>query len=366
MDTKKQKWIRIGVIALVILAAIFFYKLRGVLWPFVFAFFIAYILNPWVDFFQRRRLSRTVSVAIVFALVVLILSATLLILVPQIMNEVNQVRAKFPQYAEVIRSRLLPWMQSWLEEHPDIYKNMMDYYEKSLKPRIPSLLTPVLTFLGSMFSGFVNFIVEMLNVLLVPVLAFYMLSDFPRMKQRFMELFPPRHQPAVQTKIHEVDEALGGYLRGQLTVSLCLAVIYIIGLLILGVPLAIPIGLFSGLANMVPYLGFIMGISLSFIFSFVDNQDWHRLIWIVVVYTFAQVMEGVLISPLIVGKRTGLHPVLIMLALVVGGTLFGFMGMILAVPVFAMASVFIKSAYFWYLNSEWYQEHKSPKPTIAE
>ncbi len=366
MDAKKQRWMRIGVIVLAVLTAMFFYKLRGVLWPFVFAFFIAYILNPWVDFFQRRRLSRTVSVVIVFALVSIILLATMLILVPQIMNEYAHVREKLPQYIEVVRSKLMPRVQTWLQDHPDIYTNLQNYYEKTLKPRIPTFLTPILRFLGSMFSGFVNFIVEMLNVLLVPVLAFYMLADFPKIKQRFMELFPPRHQPVVQTKINEVDDALGGYLRGQLTVSLCLAVIYIIGLLILGVPLAIPIGIFSGLANMVPYLGFIMGISLSFIFSFVDNQDWHRLVWIVVVYSLAQLMEGVLISPLIVGKRTGLPPVLIMLALVVGGTLFGFMGMILAVPVFAMASVFIKSAYYWYLNSEWYQEHKSPKPTIAE
>jgi predicted PurR-regulated permease PerM len=282
------------------------------------------------------------------------------------MNEAEQVRQKLPHYVEVVRTKLLPRFQVWLDHHPDIYKNLQQYYENSLKPRIPTLLAPVLAFLGSMFSGFANFIVEMLNVLLVPVLAFYMLSDFPRIKQRFLELFPRRHQSTVVTKINEVDDALGGYLRGQLTVSLCLAVIYVIGLLILGVPLAVPIGLFSGLANMVPYLGFIMGISLSFLFSFVDNQDWHRLIWIVVVYTFAQLMEGVVISPLIVGKKTGLHPVLIMLALVVGGTLFGFMGMILAVPVFAMATVFIKSAYNWYLNSEWYLEHKSPKPTIAE
>ena len=357
---------RIGVIAVIILAAIFFYTLRGVLWPFVFSFFIAYILNPWVDFFQRRRFSRTVSVFIVFGIVVVMFIGFLLILVPQIMTEVDHVREKFPQYVEVARSKLLPWFQDWLKEHPDIQKNMQDYYEKSLKPRIPALLTPVLAFLGSMFSGVASFIVEMLNVLLVPVLAFYMLSDFPRIKQRFMELFPPRHQSSVQTKIVEVDDALGGYLRGQLTVSLCLAVIYIIGLLILRVPLAIPIGIFSGLANMVPYLGIILGISISFIFSFVDNQDWHRLIWIVVVYSLAQLLEGVAIGPLIVGKRTGLHPVLIMLALVVGGTLFGFIGMLLAVPVFAMASVFIKSAYFWYLNSEWYQERKTPKPTIAE
>ncbi len=336
------------------------------MWPFIFAFFIAYILNPWVDFFQRRRLSRSLSVFIVFALVALILIVSIWILVPQMIRESAEVRSRFPQYIEVIRSRLLPWVQSWLEQHPDISAYVQEFYEKSLKPMIPGLLAPVVRFLGSMFSGVVNFIVAMLNVLLVPVLAYYMLSDFPLIKQRFIDLIPLRHQERVRGKISEVDAALGQYLRGQLTVSLALAAIYIVGLLILRVPLAIPIGIFSGLANMVPYLGFILGISLSFLFSFVDNQEWQRLVGIVVVYAFAQFMEGIFIGPLVVGKRTGLHPVVIMLSLIIGGTLFGFMGMLLAVPFVAVGSVFVKSAYDWYVTSDWYSHGKVQKPTIAE
>jgi sporulation integral membrane protein YtvI len=366
MNGKQRKWFRFIVLAALIVAIIFFYSLRSVLWPFIFAFFIAYILNPWVNFFQRRRLSRNLSVFIVFTIVTLIIVLSIWILVPQMIRETADVRAKLPQYIQVIRLKLLPWVQNYLQQHPDINAYMQDYYEKALKPKLPVLFAPVLHFLGTMFSGFVNFIVEMLNVLLVPVLAFYMLSDFPLIKQHFMNMIPPRHQERVRAKIGEVDSAMGQYLRGQLTVSLCLAVIYIIGLLILRVPLAVPIGLFSGLANLVPYLGFILGISLSFLFSFVDNQQWQRLVFIVIVYAFAQLMEGTIIGPKVVGKRTGLHPVVIMMALVIGGTLFGFMGMVLAVPFVAVASVFVKSAYDWYLTSDWYSHGKTVKPTIAE
>jgi predicted PurR-regulated permease PerM len=159
--------------------------------------------------------------------------------------------------------------------------------------------------------------------------------------------------------LKDVDEALSQYLRGQLSVSMVLAVIYTIGLLVLRVPLAIPIGFFSGLANMVPYLGFVLGISASMFFSFVDNQEWQRLIWIVAVYAFAQLLEGTVVGPLFVSKSTGLHPVIIMLALVIGGSLFGFMGMLLAVPFMAVASVFVKSTYMAYLNSTWYQQRKA-------
>jgi predicted PurR-regulated permease PerM len=366
MNGKQRKWFRFIVLAALLAAIIFFYSLRNVLWPFIFAFFIAYILNPWVDFLQRRRLPRSLSVAIVFTVVVLMIVLAFWILVPQIVRETADVRAKFPQYIQVIRLKLLPWVQHYLEQHPDMNGYVMDYYEKTLKPKLPGLFAPVLKFLGTMFSGFANFIVEMLNLLLVPVLAFYMLSDFPLIKRRFMEMIPPRHQERVRTKIGEVDSALGQYLRGQLTVSMFLAVIYIIGLLILRVPLAVPIGFFSGLANLVPYLGFILGISLSFFFSFVDNQSWQRLVLIVLVYAFAQLMEGTIIGPRVVGKRTGLHPVIIMLSLVIGGTLFGFMGMILAVPFVAVASVFVKSAYDRYVTSDWYSHGKAVKPTIAE
>jgi predicted PurR-regulated permease PerM len=304
-------------------------------------------------------------VVIVFTIVVLIIVLLIWILVPQIVRETADVRSKFPQYIQVIRLKFLPWVQNYLQQHPDVNAYVQDYYEKALKPKLPALFAPVLHFLATMFSGFVNFIVEMLNVLLVPVLAFYMLSDFPMIKHRFIDVIPSRHQQKVRTKIAEVDSALGQYLRGQLTVSMFLAAIYCIGLLILRVPLAVPIGIFSGLANMVPYLGFILGISLSFFFSFVDNQQWQRLVLIVVVYAFAQLMEGTIIGPRVVGKRTGLHPVVIMLSLVIGGTLFGFMGMILAVPFVAVASVFVKSAYDWYITSDWYS-HKTVKPTIAE
>src|SRR5262245_54714722 len=161
MNGKQRKWFRFFIIAALLVAILFFYKLRSVLWPFIFAFFIAYILNPWVDFFQRRRLSRNLSVFIVFIIVTLIIVLSIWILVPQIIRETADVRAKFPQYIQVIRLKLLPWVQNYLQQHPDINAYVQEYYEKTLKPKLPALFAPVFHFLASMFSGFANFIVEM-------------------------------------------------------------------------------------------------------------------------------------------------------------------------------------------------------------
>jgi predicted PurR-regulated permease PerM len=365
---RRRRWLISAVIAaFVAILVIFFYRLRSVLWPFIFAFFIAYIFNPWIDFLQRKGVPRVAAILLVLTGFSLVIVLFVVLLFPQMSSEIGQAASKFPQYAEVIRSKTAPYLQDFVMRHPELTRQIENYYNMNLKQKLPSLLTPVLNFVGTMFSGFVNFIVTMLNLLLVPVLAFYMLKDFPQMKERIIEMIPPRHEERFRKKLSEVDSALSQYLRGQLTVSLALASIYTIGLLILGVPLAIPIGLFSGLANMVPYLGFILGISLSMLLSFVDNQEWQRLIWIIALYAFAQLNEGTWIGPLVVGRRTGLHPVVIMLALVIGGTLFGFMGMILSVPFMAVASVFIKTAHESYLNSDWFKSrHPAKALTIAE
>ncbi len=364
LDQKRRRWIRIGIAIGLAGICASVYLLRSVLWPFVFAFFIAYILNPWINFLQRKRFPRTFAIIVVMVGFVLTLVLACLIVIPEAGREFSRVAQKFPEYAAVVKSRVAPWIDNTLREHPDLRSQIEQYYNTSLKQKIPALLKPVFDFFATMFSGALNFIIVLLNLALVPVLAFYLMKDFGAIVDRGLDLIPPRHREIVVTRIKEVDIALSQYLRGQLSVSLALSVIYIIGLLILGVPLAVPIGIFSGLANMVPYLGFVLGICASLFFSFVDNQEWQRLIWIVGVYGFAQLLEGIVISPLFVGKSTGLHPVVIMLALVIGGTLFGFMGMLLAVPFVAVASVFVKSAYSSYLNSRWYQQQQQQQQGV--
>lgn len=358
---KIRKWIRIGIIAALIAVAVFIYSLRDVLWPFIFAFFIAYIFNPWIDWLERKRFSRTFAILMVMIGFALVLIVGAILIFPSISHEIVLAREKLPRWIQVIRVKAGPWVQDLTMRHPEIASQIEEYANNNLRQKLPLLLSPVFHFLKSMFSGVLNFFIMLLNLVLVPVLAFYLMKDFQGVEERFFELIPPRYLDGFKRRLGEVDTALSSYIRGQLTVSLVLAMIYTIGLLILGVPLAIPIGLFSGLANMVPYLGFVLGISTSMILSFLDNQQWQRLVGILIVYSVAQLLEGVWIGPHFTGKSTGLHPLVVMLSLVIGGTLFGFMGMVLAVPFVAVGSVFSKAAYEAYLNSQFYSQHRQKK-----
>ena len=353
---QKRRWIRVVLFVAIIGLFLLFYFLRGVLWPFVFAFLIAYIIDPWVEFIARSGLPRLAAICIVLAGLLLLFAVFSVLIFPRIGQETSHAAEKFPHYMEVVKNKMGPWLKDLSDRYPEEAAQVEQYFNQTLRPKLPLLLAPIWDSLRYMFSGVVNFIVMMLNLLLVPVLTFYLLKDFPRIREASVELLPPRHREKIEHWAREANDALSQYLRGQLSVSLALGLIYTAGLLILGVPLAIPVGLLSGLANMVPYLGFILGIGASLLLSFVDNQDWHRLIWIVLLYAFAQLMEGTWMGPLLVGRRTGLHPVVIMLALVIGGTLFGFMGMLLAVPFMAVASVFLKASYETYLKSDWYHK----------
>ncbi len=364
---KRKRWIRAAVVCLILAIFISLYSLRGVLWPFIFAFFIAYILDPWIEFLHRKGIPRVIAVFLVLIGVALVLVSSLIVLIPMVSKEAANTAAKFPQYAEVFRTKMAPWIQNYISAHPWIAEEAQKYFDSSIKPAIPKLVTPALNAVGTMFSSFAGFIIMMLNFLLVPVVAFYMLLDFAELKRKAIEMLPPRHQERLVQWFNDADDALSQYLRGQLSVSLALGVIYTIGLLILGVPLAIPVGILSGIGNMVPYLGFILGISASMLLSFLENQEWQRLIWIIALFVFAQIQEGTWLSPLLVGKRTGLHPVVVMLSLVVGGTLFGFMGMLLAIPFMSVAVVFLKSGYESYLSSGWYHKDKPvPVPSKEE
>ena len=362
----KKRWVRLGIIILIVAIFAALYSLRGVLWPFIFAFFIAYILDPWVEFLHRKKLPRSAAVFLVLIGGAALFVIFLVLLIPMISREISHTAARLPEHTEAFKTKMAPWIQNWISNHPDLITEAQKYFENNIKPAIPRVISPVFLFLATMFSSLAGFVVMMLNLLLVPVLAFYLLLDFPVMKEKAIQMLPPRHQSRVIHWFNEADEALSQYLRGQLSVAIALGVIYAIGLLILGVPLAIPVGLLSGLGNMVPYLGFILGILTSMILSFVDNQQWQRLVWVVALFVFAQIQKGTWLSPLLVGKRTGLHPVVIMLSLVIGGTLFGFMGMLLAVPVMSVAVVFFKAAYESYLASSWYQKDIPPPVAVQE
>ena len=193
----------------------------------------------------------------------------------------------------------------------------------------------------SIFSGVTNFIIGILNIIMFPVFTYYFMRDYHKIAQGFYRLFPPDWRLEMQNWMGEIDDVLGRFLRGQFTIAATLALIYSIGLSILGIPMGIVLGMMAGIANMVPYMSVVVGLIPAMLFSLMDSPNLWRLGWILLLFIGGQMLEGLYLSPKIMGGEVGLHPIVVIVAIIVGGTLFGLAGLILAVPVTAVLKVIL-------------------------
>jgi len=192
------------------------------------------------------------------------------------------------------------------------------------------------------------------NLILIPVLTFYLLRDWDDLVARFRELLPRKHADKIIKISGECDDMLAGFLRGQLMVMLALSIMYCIGLTFIGLDLALLIGVIAGIVSFVPYLGLFIGILLAGLAAYLQFQEWLPILWVVLIFGFAQTVEGMFLTPRFVGERIGLHPVAVIFAVMAGGTLFGFVGVLLALPVAAVVMVLLRHAHHRYLNSHLY------------
>jgi predicted PurR-regulated permease PerM len=191
-------------------------------------------------------------------------------------------------------------------------------------------------------------------MVLIPVLTFYLLRDWDILVARFRELLPRRHAEKVTQISLECDDMLAGFIRGQLLVMSALSLIYTVGLMIIGVELALLLGVIAGVVSFVPYLGLIVGVVLSGLAALLQFGDWMPVVYVVIVFSVAQMIEGMVLTPRFVGERIGLHPVAVIFAVLAGGQLFGFTGVLLALPVAAVVVVLLKHAHERYVSSDLY------------
>lgn len=344
----------LGVLALLVLAGVF-YAARSVVIPFMLALLLAYFLDPAADYLERRRLSRSLSVVVVFVGFLLVAGVLLAFLVPAVKSEVAELQRLFPRYAQGLYQLL-----------PDQVLEMLDIAGASdlqaLFQRLLELgrnlsfdvIGQVALFVSKAFSSTLSFILTVIGYFIIPVYLFYLLRDFDRMKQSAVALVPERYRQGVIDLAGDVDVVLSGFIRGQLTVCLVLAVLYSIGLVIIGIDLALLIGILSGLAFIIPYLGTILGIVFAGTMAIVKFGDLLHPLLVVGWFGLVQGLEGTVITPRIVGNRVGLHPVGTILAVLLGGELFGFLGLLLAVPVVASGLVLFRAALDRYRETSFY------------
>lgn len=354
MKTEKSKtsWVVFGVAALGVVLLL--YLLRSLIAPMVIALLIAYAFNPLVNKLQKLKISRTLSITILsFCLLV---GAGLLLIYTAIVvkEEVVVFWERMPQYTQTYEQKLRPWIANTFDwETPKDFQELLGQLKGKLKD--PDLMKPLSTFLAQGLTNFISFLVNLLSLLIIPVFSFYLLSDYPTFYKRIEPYVPLRHRSRFQSLLNEIDGALGGFIRGQLLVCLIVGALTSLGLYLVGVDLAFIIGMASGLANIVPYLGLIAGIFTSSLMAFLKFGDFTHPLMAVGVYAVVQTIDGFFITPRIVGKKVGLGPVIIISGLVVGGNLFGFVGILLAVPAMAVLKVLVKQLLDSYLRSSFYR-----------
>jgi predicted PurR-regulated permease PerM len=332
-----------GAILLLFLLAFFLYLVRAVAVPFLLALVLAYFLDPAADALERRKVPRTVAVVLVFALFLLVAGGAVAFLAPALREEMRHMQAALPEYAQSLY-RLLP--QSVFDllgvSRGEELETLFDRVLAGTRNLSFDVFNQVAVFLSRAFSSTLGFLLAVLGYLIIPVYLFYLLRDFDRMREGILELFPPRHRPEIVDLAGQIDRVLGGFIRGQLTVCLILGILYSAGLAAIGVDLALMIGLISGVAFIIPYLGTILGIVLAGIMAAAEFRDLLHPLLVIGWFSLVQGLEGTVITPRLVGNRVGLHPLTTILAVLVGGDLFGFLGLLLAVPVTASANVVLR------------------------
>lgn len=327
---------------------------RGVLTPFLMAFFLAYLFDPLVTSLERKRVPRTVAIISLLAslLSALVLIGILLFPVLRLQSEV--LIYNIPSYIETIREWLVPLIERIYRTDPARLRFILTEVLSRLGDLPVKILQSTTNFLWGAFSNLFNIAIFLLNLLITPVATFYLLKDFSRIKESLFDYCPLPMKESVLAILGEIDDVLSGFLRGQLVVALILALLYSTGLVICQVPLGILLGIVAGMANIIPYLGVIVGLVPSLFLSFLQFGDWQHPLGVVVVFGVAQALEGTLITPRVVGDRLGLHPVAIMVVVLLGAHLLGFLGILLAVPAAAVGNIFLKRARVQYQQSSFF------------
>jgi predicted PurR-regulated permease PerM len=347
-------------LAITVVIALVIWLLAPVLMPFAVAAMLAYLGDPMANRLERLGIGRTLAVSIVFVVLILIIGASLLLLVPLIARQVENLVENFPRYVEWARDTVLPWLQAKLHLDPKAFDT--DRLVAEIKENIGSIGTVI----GKLSRSGFGVVMWLTNLVLIPVVWFYLLRDWDRLVAWIDRMLPRSIEPTIAHLARESDAVLGAFVRGQLLVMLALAIYYGVALTLIGISVGPLIGMVAGLLSFVPYLGFITGFAAAIIASLVQHGDWTHLLMVVGVFVIGQLLEGYVLVPRLVGEKIGLHPVAVIFAVLAGGYLFGFLGVLLALPAASVILVLLRYLAQRYKQSDLYTEEGEPDSVIAE
>ena len=335
---------------------ILIYFSGSIILPVFIALILTYILNPLVAMLAKRGVNRTVAIATVFCALILLATIALFLFITSLKAELSTVQINLPEYAARLYRIIPDQIKTWLDiETPEKAYQQLNAALQELRGVSFNLFRETFAVVSRAFTSTLAFVLTLLGYLITPVYLYYFLSDLPEMKAGLLGFVPERFREAVRGKVKEVNEVLSAFVSGQLSVCAILAVLYSSGLYVIGIDLALLIGTMAGALFIIPYLGTIFGILFSMTMALLKFHDILHPLLCLGWFALVQAVEGGLITPRIVGDKVGLHPVITILALLIGGQLFGIFGMLLAVPVTAVLNVFFRSLLDYYRNTAYYK-----------
>lgn len=336
------------------------YALRGVLAPVFFAFLIAYLLDPLVDrietsrLLRNRRIARGVAISILLFAVFVVTALVLFVLAPMVYEQVLRFVRQLPALVQRTRSQWEPWLAQFGLEIPTSVGQALEELHLDLQSIVAKGYAPASSAVRWLLGGTASALGALVAGLAVPVFAFYLLYDFDRMVAKAAGLIPPRYRADAYDFFGEVDRVLGQFLRGQFTVMAILGVLYAVGYGLIGVPLALPIGIIAGLLSFIPYVGSTTAVAMALLMTILQGQGWMQIVWVIGVHSVIQGLEGFVITPKVMGDTVGISSVAVLFALLVGAELLGFAGVLLAVPAAAVVKILLERASARYRQSAFY------------
>jgi predicted PurR-regulated permease PerM len=337
------------VVGAVLAIAALLHWLGPILTPFLIGGMLAYVGKPAVSWMEKRRVPRTVGALLVMLLALVLVLALLLVLTPLVHSEFSLLAKRLPELAASLYGQVAPWLN---DKFGIQLQFDLDSIKQLIADNLDSAQAVSLKLLTGLKAGGMLVIAILINLVLIPVVMFYLLRDWSRIVVRLEDLTPRRWLAKVRTLGIEIDRVLGEFLRGQLSVMTVLAIYYAVGLTLAGLQFALPIGILTGLLVFIPYVGFGLGLILGVLAALLQWNGWPGFTAVLAVYGIGQLLEGYVLIPWLVGDRIGLHPLVVIFALLAFGQLFGFAGVLLALPVSAALLVALR-----HLRAEY---HESP------
>lgn len=342
---------RIGIWVLIAAAFfLFLYAIKPILLPFVVGIGIAYFLDPAADRLERDGFSRTYATSIIMLAFFSVIALLLLLIVPLLSDQIVSFIHELPAYIEQVRTTAMPYINDMLSRF-----GVARGTSQAALTAAPPLMDIVSTVGIKLLSSGAAFFNLLALLMITPVVAFYLLRDWDAIVLKLDILLPRRHADTIREQLRAIDRTLAGFVRGQINVCLILAVIYAIGLTLIGLKYALLIAVMGGILIIIPYIGTGLTGLIAVALAYVQFEDWPHIAAVFAVFAFVQILESYFLTPKLVGRNVGLHPLWILFGMLAGGTMFGFVGVLLAVPITAVIGVLVRFAVGQYLESGLYR-----------